>query len=154
MVINWRRAIVDLERTEGAPGHSRIAAVGKASAIYVGASLLVREGQAYIADIEQADRDNPPVFSWLGFNRVAEEQGHFAYTTGLREFGLLDLEVRHSPLQWDGLIEFLANIAQYAIANNVQIGDGETVGLSDEQRLLVRHLSSEFIPETTVACIS
>jgi hypothetical protein len=138
--------------------HSRViagvAAVSKASGVYVGSSLLVREGQAYVADIEQSDRDSLPIFSWLGFNPVAEEPGRSAYTTGLREFGLLELEVRHSSLQWESLFEFLANVAQYQIANNLQIGDGETVGGSEDERLQVRHLASQYIPDTKVACIS
>jgi hypothetical protein len=137
--------------------HSRviagIAAVGQASAVYVGSSMLIREGPVYVADIEQADRDNLPVFSWLGFIPVAGDRGQSVYTTGLREFELLELEIRNSSLQWDGLFEFLANIAHYEIASSIQIGDGETVGLS-EDRLLVTHQSSEFIPDTTVACIS
>jgi hypothetical protein len=138
--------------------HSRviagIAAVGQASAVYVGSSMLIREGPVYVADIEQADRDNLPVFSWLGFIPVAGDRGQSVYTTGLREFELLELEIRNSSLQWDGLFEFLANIAHYEIASSIQIGDGETVGLSEDQRLLVTHQSSEFIPDTTVACIS
>jgi hypothetical protein len=138
--------------------HSRviagIAAVGSATAVYVGSSLLVREGRAYVADIEEASRENLPLFSWLGFNPAQEESGRSAYTSGLREFGLLELEARNSAMQWPELFEFLANVAHYELSTNVQIGDGETVGGSESERIVVRHLRSRFIPDTTVACIA
>lgn len=138
--------------------HSRviagIAAVGSATAIYIGSSLLVREAEAYIADIEQASSENLPLLSWLGFNPVQEESVRSAYSSGLREFGLLELEVRNSALEWPELFEFLANVAHYEIANGVQIGDGETVGGSDSERIVVRLMASRFLPDTTVACIA
>ena len=138
--------------------HSRviagIAAVGSATAVYVGSSRLVREGQAYIAHIEQASRENLPLLSWLGFNPAEEESGRSAYTSGLGEFGLLELEIRNSALQWPDLFEFLANVAHYELATNVQIGDGETIGGSESERIVVRHLRSRFIPDTTVARIA
>lgn len=137
--------------------HSRviagIVACGHACGVYVGSGMLVREGGAYVQDNLAADRDNLPLLSWIGFNPVMDGGSRSAYTTGLSDFGLLELEVRTFKGDFAETFELLADIAHYQITSGVQIGDGETVGGSDAERIVVRHLASRYIPKTTVACI-
>jgi len=78
---------------------------------------------------------------------------HSAYTTGLAEFGLLELEVRHSPLPWTTLLGTMADIAHHQIVSGIQIGDGDSVGESDSDLHRVRHTRSRFLRKATVALI-
>ena len=138
--------------------HSRIIAgivsTSGASGVYVGSSLLVREADAYTSEMAEANRSSLPLTSWLGFNPVTEGCSRSAYTTGLRDFDLLELEAHNSAREWPDLFGLLADVAHYEIASGIQIGDGETLGGSDSERMLVRHIDSQFIPETKVACIA
>jgi hypothetical protein len=137
--------------------HSRVvaglAATGGGTAVYVGSSMLVKDAAAYINEIEAADRDSIPLLSWLGFNPVTHDGYCSAYTTGMKEFGLLELEIRHSKMGWSEMLGFLADVAHYEITAGTQIADGETVGVSESDRRTVRHVTSAFIPDVDVALI-
>jgi hypothetical protein len=138
--------------------HSRVIAgvveISGASGVYVGSSLLAREAEKFLADIKEGTSENLPLLSWLGFNPVAGESTRSGYTTGMRDFGMLELEIRDSALEWAKLLECLANIAHYELISGLQIGDGETVGSSESERIEVHHTESIFIPDTRVAWIA
>jgi hypothetical protein len=52
------------------------------------------------------------------------------------------------------LFEFLANLAHYQLAFGIQVGDGATVGGSDDERIVVRHVKSRFTSNERVAQIN
>ena len=130
-----------------------IVATNNSSAVYVGSALLVKEASSYVAEMEEANAENLPLLCWLGFNAVAHGFTLSAYTTGLSDFDLLELEIHNSRLEWSELCDFLANVAHYELASGAQIGDGETVGGSESERIVVRHLKSRFMADRKVACI-
>jgi len=138
--------------------HSRfvagLAATAGASGVYVGSALLVREPTEFISEVQQANAESLPLLCWVGFNPVGDGEERSGYTTGMKDFGLLELEIRHAQLGWSELMDFLVNIAHYEITSGIQIGDGETLGFSETDRRQVQHVSSEFIPDATVALIT
>jgi hypothetical protein len=115
--------------------------------------MLVREASAYVSEAEAASHTALPILIWIGFNPVKDSGGNSAYTTGLTSFNLLELEIRQTPRDWSEILVFLADIAQYELKARVQIGDGDTVGSSEAERITIRHLPSAFIPDMTVAVI-
>ena len=137
--------------------HSRVIAGLLATAggiaVYVGDAQLVKSAEEYIDEICEASRDSLPMLSWIGFNPIREGHVHSAFTTGLAEFGLLELEVRHSPLPWTTLLGTMADIAHHQIVYGVQIGDGDTVGEPDAELHQVRHTRSHFLRRSKVALI-
>jgi hypothetical protein len=64
------------------------------------------------------------------------------YTLGMRQFGLMEIEVDRSDKSVQELFEFIANIAHYLIQSGPVIADGNTVGGTPEQRILVHHRPS------------
>jgi Domain of unknown function (DUF4261) len=121
--------------------------------VYVGSASLVREGAAFLSEVLEASTDDPPLFSWIGLNLVKKEDGLLVYTTGLGDFELLDLEISSRSQTLEGLLQLAANIARYEITSGVQIGDGETVGASADEKLQVTHGPSGIISGKTVARI-
>lgn len=84
-----------------------------------------------------------PVPVWLRFQLVPnDDESVGIYTLGMRQFGLMDLEVDQCELDVGELFEFVANVAQYLIQRGPVIADGNTVGGSEDQRILVRHRPS------------
>ena len=58
-----------------------------------------------------------------------------AYTDGLRSFGKDELEVLDARAEPAEVRNFLLNIADYLLEEDVTLRDGETIGFSKEQRL-------------------
>jgi hypothetical protein len=136
--------------------HSRIVAgfvATGASGVCIGGSRLLREASAYLADIEAATPKSLPMLSWIGFHAVQDGDMRSAYTAGLAEFGLLELEVRDTRLDWQAVIGLMGDIAHYEMVSGIQIRDGETVGVTEADRKRVRHLDSTYFPGTKSAVI-
>jgi Domain of unknown function (DUF4261) len=125
-----------------------------ATGVYVGSSRLIREGAAFLQDVLEASPQDPPLFSWIGLNLTRDDAGALAYTTGLGDFELLDLEMSSSTRDAADLLQFISNIAQYEITSGIQIGDGETVGASADEKLRVTHGPSAVISGKTIARIT
>ena len=136
--------------------HARIVAgfvATGASGVCIGGSRLLREGSAYLADIEAATPKSLPMLSWIGFHAVQDGDIRSAYTAGLAEFGLLELEIRDTKLDWQAVIGLMGDVAHYEMVSGVQIRDGETVGVTEADRKRVRYLDSTYFPGTKSAVI-
>jgi hypothetical protein len=72
------------------------------------------------------------------------------YTVGMRQFGLMDIEVDRCKMNAQDLHEFVSNIAQYLIQSGPVIEDGNTVGGSEDERILVHHRPSMIDPQRRV----
>ena len=92
-----------------------------------------------------------PIPVWLRFQLVpASDGGIRIYTLGMCQFDLMDIEVDRCTMDIDNLFEFVANIAHYLIQSGPIIADGNTVGGSAEERILVRHRPSMIDKKKTV----
>lgn len=130
-----------------------VLSVGNGVGVYVGDAMLVRSARDYLSDAEQASRDNLPILSWIGFNPVREGTKLSGYTTGLRSFGLPELEVRGSTLSPAELFGTLAELANYQLSTGRVLRDGDTFGATETDRTRVQYRPSAFIPDTTVAAL-
>lgn len=84
--------------------------------------------------------EHVPVPAWMRFQLARGSDGDIGlYTVGMKQFGLMDIECDRSPMEVEDLIEFDSNIAHYLIQSGPIIADGNTVGGTEEQRILVRH---------------
>lgn len=88
--------------------------------------------------------DHLPVPVWLRFQLVrdANNEGVRLYTLGMRQFGLMEIEVDRCRMAASELFEFVCNIAHYLIQSGPVIKDGNTVGGSAEERVRVLHRPS------------
>lgn len=87
--------------------------------------------------------EHVPVPLWLRFQLVrAPGDGIGMYTLGMSQFNLMDIEVDRSGMDVGDLFEFVSNIAHYLIQSGPVISDGNTVGGSAEERILVHHRPS------------
>lgn len=67
-------------------------------------------------------------------NEFTDEDGVCAYTRGMRQFGKDEMEILGSKQLPSELRDFLINIAGYVLEGDVLLHDGETIGVSNEQR--------------------
>ena len=96
-------------------------------------------------------RESLPLQLWVGFGVHREEDGtHSLYTSGLEEFGHMEIEVAGSRLDPRALIERVFNVALYVLDKGAALQDGETIGASDAEKIEISHVTSFCDDESTV----
>ena len=70
--------------------------------------------------------------------------------TGLSDFGKMEMEIIDSNKSIQEINEMMFNITHYVIAYNVTLRDGETIGLSAEQKLKISESKGKFLGGNTL----
>lgn len=111
--------------------------------VYWGNASVCNSRTVFEGFCDDISDEHVPVPVWLRFQpvRVADDEIGL-YTLGMRQFNLMDIEVDRCKMSASELFEFVSNIAHYLIQSGPVIADGNTVGGSDEDRILVRHQPS------------
>jgi hypothetical protein len=90
-----------------------------------------------------AQEHRVPVLLWVDLRCMKNADGSSRlFTVGMSQFGLMELEIPAPSLSWGELRIWTMNLAAHLIEQQLTIGDGETVGISDQQRIRVSHSSS------------
>lgn len=76
-----------------------------------------------------------PVFNLVWFGLYNGQSGVCGYTCGMRNFGYDEMEVLDSAADAQAVMNFLSDVANYVICENVLLRDGETIGFTAEQKL-------------------
>ena len=111
--------------------------------VYWGNASVCNSREVFEGFCENISEEHVPVPVWLRFQLVrASDDGVGLYTLGMSQFGLMEIEVDRSRMKVQDLFEFVSNIAHYLIQSGPVIADGNTVGGSEDERILVRHRAS------------
>ena len=128
-----------------------VAASSSAVGVYWAASGLVQPPEAFISSCQEGDEELLPLNLWIDFRLVEADDGAYSLgTTGLEDFGLPEIEVppsRHTP---ELVLERAFKMAHYLLENGPILEDGETVELSDEEKLVVHFGPSMWDPSLSV----
>ena len=81
------------------------------------------------------DEENLPVLAWVYFGLYRSEVGNNVYTYGMTAFGKEEIEILGSKHSLTELQGFMLEIAYYVIGSDVTLREGETLGVSEEQKL-------------------
>lgn len=110
---------------------------------------------AAFREVAQAMLPAPVLHAWVAFNVGNHPDGHLTgHTRGLRALGLMDIEVPSTRDSPEAVLERLRGLAQYLLDNGMTINDGDTVGSSDRERIVARHLPSAIDPSITVLTLA
>jgi Domain of unknown function (DUF4261) len=120
-------------------------------AVYWGNASVCNSRQVFEGFCENISEEHVPVPVLLRFQPVRASNDEIGlYTLGMGQFGLMDVEVDRCRMNLQELFEFVCNIALYLIQSGPVIADGNTVGGSENQRILVQHRSSMVDPHRRV----
>jgi len=113
------------------------------SGVYWGNACVSNSRAVFEGFCQDISDEHVPVPVWLRFQLMrTSEDGIGMYTLGMDQFDLMDIEVDRCNMNASDLFEFVSNIAHYLILSGPIISDGNTVGGSAEERILVRHRPS------------
>jgi hypothetical protein len=111
--------------------------------IYWGIASVCNSREIFENFCEHISEEHVPVPVWLRLQLIRASDDEIGmYTLGMRQFGLMDIEVDHCKRNPADLFEFVSNIEHYLIQSGPVIADGNIVGGSADERILVRHRPS------------
>ncbi len=103
---------------------------------------------------EIADSEAPPLWLWLDLRVFLNDDGTSGlFTTGMRPLGFMEIEIPNIEMEPGELREWVFDIVYYLLENGPVLNDGDTIGASEEQRILIRHRPSQFGHEGNVICL-
>lgn len=108
-----------------------------ATGVYLGSQTLVLSKEFYLTEAASMGEGSLPLYLWVYFGLRPGDDGNSAYTYGLKEFGLKEIEIIDSKYSMEEVMEFLYDASHYVLAGNVELNDGETIGISNEQKIKI-----------------
>ncbi|SDI61998.1 DUF4261 domain-containing protein [Winogradskyella thalassocola] len=122
----------------------------KSLGIYIGGRTLVIKKDFYQANVEMMSEEDLPLYNWIYFGLRNENGKQSVYTYGLADFGKQEMEIVESDNSIEELNEMMFNLVHYVIAYNVVLKDGETIGISAEQKLKISESKGKFLDGKTL----
>jgi hypothetical protein len=120
--------------------------ISPALGVYMGTQNLVMSVDRYLEESELLHSNALPISLWVYFGLYAEGEGKISgYTYGLSEFGKMELEISESAQTLTDIYGFLYNISHYLLAHNPELKDGETIGMTAEQKVMMTHQDSRYL---------
>ena len=115
-------------------------------AVYWGDASLVIFPQLFIDMAEEINTpQSPPLYLWVDLRAFRNEDGTTGlFTAGLASLGHMEIEIPRIKMQIGELREWLRDIMRYLLENGPVLLDGQTIGMSAEQQIRIRHCPSIF----------
>lgn len=89
--------------------------------------------------------DAPPLYLWVDFRVFRNKDGTFGlFTTGLRSLGHMEIEIPRIQMPPGELRDWTVNIAYYLLEKGPVLKHGNTIGMTAEQQIRIRHMPSLF----------
>lgn len=128
-----------------------VAATADASGVYWGEGPVVNAPDDFVEEAQRTSSERLPLYLWLAFQLMRNPDGTFTLrTSGLRSFGLMELELVASRSKPAELVDRAFHFAHYLLDHGPVLKDGDTIGLSAQERLRVRLLPSVIDPARRV----
>ena len=109
----------------------------KSIGVFKGSQSLLIPSKQYIQSAEELQNNVLPINLWIYIGIRVSKEGNSIYTYGLNQFGKYEIEIINSKVRIEELYDFILNICSYVIGNDVMFKDGETLGLTAEQKIKI-----------------
>lgn len=115
-------------------------------AVYWPEATLVHFPPVFASMAEKINSpEAPPLYLWVDLRAFRNPDGTTGlFTTGLSALGHMEIEIPRINMGPGELREWVLNIMYYVLKNGPVLKHGETIGMSAEQRIRIRHCASSF----------
>lgn len=119
-----------------------IASVHETAGVYWGDATAVHEPKQFIELAKTATADNPPVALWVDIRIWKDKQGMLSFaTTGLAAFGKMEVELLATKGDSVRCLDLVSGAA-FLLLTGSDFKDGDTIGLSAEDKVKTSHKKS------------
>lgn len=122
----------------------------KSLGIYIGGRTLLLKKDFYLQNIEMMTENQLPLYCWIYFGFRKEKGKHSIYTYGLADFNKKEMEIIDSDQSMSTLNSMMFNLTHYVILNNVTLNNGETIGMSAQQKLKITESKGKYLRGNTL----
>ncbi len=118
--------------------------------VYKGNQSLLIQKEDYLSEADTMSDDYLPLNLWIYFGLRTSDKGKSGYTYGLKEFKKSEMEVVNSSKSLEDIRGFLFNISHYVLDYDVIFKDGQTCGVSEEEKIKISMSKGEFVDGDTL----
>ena len=130
---------------------SATALASNAIGIYWGSGTLVHSCETFMEFNQGISREQLPLYNWIDFRVNPEENGNYTlFSTGMKAFELMEIEIVDSESPPNVLIDKAFNIAHYLLDNGPILNDGDTIGFTESEKIKISHTASIWDKKTKV----
>lgn len=109
-----------------------------ATGVFTDGSVLQPEFYREVALMMQDDEEALPILDWIWFGIYRNEEYSGIYTYGMKKFGKEEIEV-YADADLTDIRSFVLEVVCYIFDCDITLQDGETIGFTEEQKLLVTY---------------
>ncbi len=122
----------------------------KSIGVYIGGRSLLLSKEFYQRNLDDFSENDLPINNLIYFGIRKEANKNSVYTYGLKDFRKTEMEIIESSHNLDELIEMMYNLTSYVLENDVNLKDGETIGMSETQKLSIKLSPGKFLEGKTL----
>ncbi|MGC4072069.1 MAG: DUF4261 domain-containing protein [Nibricoccus sp.] len=119
-------------------------------AVYWGAGSIVTAKDPFCRFTASSNLAQLPLYLWIDFRCFPIGEGYALFTHGLKSLGFMEIEVSQSYLSAAETVGFVFNTAHYLLDFGPILKDGDTIGLSADQKIGITHVKSAHHPDQKV----
>jgi hypothetical protein len=105
--------------------------------VYKGSQSLLIAKDDYLNTASRMTDDHFPLHIWIYFGYRVTNEGNSSYTYGLKEFDKHEMEIINSSKSIEEISKFLFNMTHYVLDFDVTFKDGQTCGMSADERIAI-----------------
>lgn len=118
--------------------------------VYLGEQTMLIPKEDFLDQANLMSDDYLPLNLWIYFGLQAGKEGNSGYTYGLKAFGKPEMEILDSEKSLEDVRVFLFNMAHYVLDYDVTFTDGETCGVSEDERVTITVSNGQFVEGETI----
>jgi len=121
--------------------------------IYMGSQSLLIVKNGYLTEASLMTDNYFPLNLWIYFGYRVTDKGNSSYTYGLKEFGKSEMEIIESSRSIGEISKFLFNMTHYVLDFNVTFKDGQTCGMSADERIAISFSKGKLVDGDTLKLV-
>lgn len=117
--------------------------------VYKGSQSLIIPKGDYLNEAEFMSEEYLPLNLWILFGLRNYDNVNSGYTYGLKEFNKTEMEVLDSTRNLEDIRGFLFNMASNVLDYDVTFEDGQTCGISEDEKISIKLSKGKFLEGDT-----
>jgi hypothetical protein len=115
-------------------------------AVYWPEATLIHFPPVFIGMAEEINSpEAPPLYLWVDMRAFRNDDGTIGmFTTGLAPLGHMEIEIPRIEMEVGELRDWMINILYYLLEKGPVLHDGQTIGMTAEQKIRIKHCRSSF----------
>lgn len=117
--------------------------------VYMGSQSLLIPQDHYLEEAARLSDDYLPLDLWIYFGFRITNKGQCGYTYGLQGFNKPEMEILNSAKGLEEIMGFLFNMSHYVIEHDVTFKEGQTCGMSAEEKVPITYSKGQLVTGKT-----